>query len=98
MVSRLPLSLLLLSLSSAALLAADASNQVGKLEPMLGKKGPLLLEEKFDGDELPKGWTTKSGKLHLADGVLHATQTKESGRLCLFNCDVPMRDAAVQID
>lgn len=69
------------------------------LEPTLGKKGRLLLEEKFDGNMLPKGWTIKSGDVRVADGVLHATQKKErDGRLCLFNCDVPMQDAAIQID
>ena len=39
-----------------------------ELEPTLGKKGKLLLEEKFDGDTLPKGWTGKTGGLRVADG------------------------------
>jgi hypothetical protein len=69
------------------------------LEPVLGKKGSLLLEEKFDGDTLPKGWSITSGEVRVADGTLHATQKKEKdGRLCLFNCVQPMQDAAIQID
>ncbi|MCX7012054.1 MAG: hypothetical protein NTW86_05725 [Candidatus Sumerlaeota bacterium] len=68
------------------------------LEPTLGAKGRLLLEEEFDGDTLPKGWNLTSGGLRVADGALHASQTGESGRLGLFNCDLPMQDAAIQID
>ena len=69
------------------------------LEPILGKKGRLLREEKFDGDTLPTGWSIKSGGVRVADGALHAGQKKErDGRLCLFNCAQPMQDAAIQID
>src|SRR5687767_13101566 len=69
------------------------------LEPTLGTKGPLLLEETFDGDALPRGWIVKTGKLHVADGALHASRKKETdGRLGLFCCEQPMQDAAIQID
>lgn len=82
---------LLLVFWVAPLAAAD-------LEPALGKKGKLLLEEKFDGDTLPKGWTGKTGGLRVADGVLHASQKKEDSRLGLFSREQPMQDAAIQID
>lgn len=68
------------------------------LEPILGKKGRLLLEEKFDGDTLSKGWAGKTGGLRVADGALHAGQKKEDGRLGLFSREQPMQDAAIQID
>ena len=65
----------------------------------MGTTGRLLLEEKFDGDTLPKGWTVKSGGLRVADGILLASQKKDTdGRLGLFNCELPMQDAAIQID
>ena len=67
-------------------------------EPTLGKKGKLLLEEKFDGDTLSKGWTGKTGGLRVADGVLHASMKSSDGRLGLFNREQPMQDAAIQID
>jgi len=83
---------LLLVLCAAPVAAAD-------LEPTLGKKGRLLLEENFDGDTLPKGWSIKSGEVRGGGGTLHTTQKKErDSRLCLFNCVQPMQDAAIQID
>ena len=70
-----------------------------ELEPILGKKGRLLLEDKFDGDVLPKGWSIKSGAVRVADGTLHTNQRKEKdGRLCLFSREQPMQDAAIQVD
>jgi len=68
------------------------------LEPKLGAKGKLLLEENFDASTLPKGWTIKNGSVRVAEGALLASQNKEAGRLCLFNCEQPMQDAAIQID
>lgn len=67
------------------------------LEPALGKKGRLLLEEPFAGDALSKGWNIKSGKVRVANGELRTSQTKGE-RLCLFNRDLPLQDMAVQID
>jgi len=78
-------------LCAATVAAAD-------LEPKLGTRGTLLLEENFDADSLPKGWTIKNGSVRVADGALRASQNKEAGRLCLFHCEQPMQDAAVQID
>ena len=66
-------------------------------EPLLGKKGRLLLEETFDGDTLPKGWSVKAGRVRVADGALRASQKKDAGSLCLFSCEQPMQDAAIQI-
>ena len=78
-------------------IASVASVAAGGLEPILGKTGKLLLEENFDGDTLPKGWSSKSGKLRVGDGALRASQTKGE-RLCLFSRVQPMQDAAIQID
>jgi len=75
----------------AALTGAD-------LETKLGTKGRLLLEEKFDASSLPMSWSIKSGSVRAAEGVLRASQNKEAGRLCLFNCEQPMQNAAIQID
>jgi hypothetical protein len=71
----------------------------GGLKPTLGAAGRLLLEEKFEGDALPNGWTVKSGGLRVADGVLRAGQKKDTdGRLGLFSRELSMQDAAIEID
>src|SRR5437879_333406 len=75
-----------------------ATAAAADLEPKLGTKAALLLEENFDASALPTGWTIKSGSVRVADGALRASQNKEAGRLCLFNCEQPMQDAAIQID
>jgi hypothetical protein len=81
-----------LPLAEMRLVVAD------ELEPILGKKGQLLLEEEFAGQTLPKGWIVKAGKLHVADGTLHASQNREAGKLGLFSREQPMQDAVIQID
>jgi len=80
------------SFAGLALVAA------GELEPILGKKGRLLLEEEFAGATLPKGWIVKAGKLRVADGTLRASQDREAGKLGLFSREQPMQDAVIQID
>ena len=82
----------------ALLLAGLAPVAAGELEPILGKKGRLLLEEEFGGVTLPKGWTVKAGKLRVADGTLRASQDREAGKLGLFSREQPMQDALIQID
>jgi hypothetical protein len=87
-----PIVAILLALGIAPLEAAE-------LEPTLGKKGRLLLEETFDGSSLPAGWTGKTGGLRVADGTLHASQNRErDGRLGLFSRELPMQDAVIQVD
>jgi hypothetical protein len=75
----------------------DAARRRRWPEPVLGQKGMLLLGEGFDGDVLPGGWNTHSGRLRVTDGVLRASQEKGE-RLCLFSCARPMKDAAIRID
>ena len=84
--------------TSKPLAVMNAEKRSNGLEPTLGAKGRLLLEEEFDGGALPKGWNLKSGGLRVAGGVLHASQTGDGGHLGLFNCDLPMQDAAIQVD
>ena len=70
----------------------------GELEPTLGKKGRLLLQEEFEGQSLPKGWIVKAGTLHVANGTLRASQNREASKLGLFSREQPMQDAVIQID
>lgn len=67
-------------------------------EPKLGTKGKLLLEEKFSGADVPKGWTVNTGKLRVSEGVLHGSQLKADNHIGAFRYHLPLQDAAIQID
>jgi hypothetical protein len=69
----------------------------GGLDPTLGRKGRLLLNETFAGDTLPRGWNVKSGRVRVVNGELRTNQIKGE-RLCLFNCELPLQDMVIQID
>lgn len=86
---------LALILLTAALLSA--SSPAAELEPKLGKKGALLMEEKFDGKELPKGWNKNTGKLIIADGVLRASEVAADMHAAAFRRLLPLQDAAIYV-
>lgn len=76
---------------------AAFSSAAADLEPKLGKKGALLLEEKFDGRELPKNWNRNAGKLTVADGVLKASEVAANQHAAAFRRPLPLQDAAVLV-
>ena len=76
---------------ASSLLAAD-------LEPTLGKKGKLVLEEKFDGTTVPAGWNKNTGRISVADGVLHASQLASDNHIGAFRKLLPLQDCAIQLD
>ncbi|MEI7729788.1 MAG: family 16 glycoside hydrolase [Verrucomicrobiota bacterium] len=88
----------LLTLAGLAIALTVASGVAADLEPTLGKKGTLLLEEKFDGTEVPKTWRANTGKLRVADGALHASEKKSDSHIGAFRYALPVQDCAVQID
>jgi hypothetical protein len=69
-----------------------------ELEPTLGKKGRVLLDEKFDGATLPKGWTKNTGTLAVVDGVLHAGEVASEKHVGAFRRALPLGDCAIQLD
>lgn len=82
--------LLFLALSSFAA-AAD-------LTPQLGTLGDKLLEETFNGSEVPKGWNANTGTLRVAEGMLLAAEKSSDGHIGAFRFRLPVQDCAVQID
>ncbi len=68
------------------------------LEPTLGKKGKLLLDEKFEGDAVPKGWNKNTGVLTAAGGVLHASELASDQHVGAFRKLMPLQDCAIQLD
>ena len=80
---------------AAALTFFDAP--AAELETKLGKKGTLLLGEKFDGNELPKNWTRNTGKLTVTDGVLKASEVATDMHAAAFRRPLPLQDAAILV-
>jgi hypothetical protein len=85
------ISVLALALSAASLGAAD-------VEPTLGKKGRLLLDETFDGGVVPAGWNKNTGKLSVATGVLHASEVEAEHHAGAFRKPLPVQDCLIRVD
>jgi len=87
------LRILFFALTSITLpaLAAD-------IQPTLGKKGALLLEETFSGPAVPKGWHANTGSLRIVEGKLHAAEKSSDKHIGAFRHRLPLQDCAVQMD
>lgn len=68
------------------------------LAPQLGTKGKLLLEEKFEGSSVPKGWAVNTGTLAVKNGALRASEKASDKHIGAFRYRLPLQDCAVQID
>lgn len=88
----------LIARSTLLIVAVVSPALAADLEPTLGKKGKLLLEEKFNGNALPAGWTKNVGKISVADGVLHASQVASDNHIGAFRKALPVQDVVVQLD
>ncbi len=75
----------------------SASVRAAEIKPKLGQKGALLLEEKFDGAQLPKGWNRNTGKLTVADGLLKASEIAADMHAAAFRRPLPLQDAAIYV-
>ena len=68
------------------------------LQPLLGKRGALLLEENFDGADLAKGWAANTGSLRVVDGKLLAGEKSSDQHIGAFRHRLQVQDCAVQIE
>jgi hypothetical protein len=82
---------LVLVLGASTMRAAD-------LAPQLGTKGKVLLEEKFDGPAVPKGWGVNTGALAIQDGALRTSEKAADKHIGAFRYRLPVQDCAVQVD
>ena len=87
----------LVVVTTAVTLLASSALSAGP-SPTLGKKGKLLLEEKFEDDALPKGWNRNTGVLSVGGGVLHASQLASDNHIGAFRKMLPLQDCAIQLD
>ena len=68
------------------------------LEPVLGKKGRLQLEENFAGADVPKGWNRNTGVLAVSGGALHASELASDKHVGAFRKLLPLQHCAIQLD
>jgi hypothetical protein len=87
-----------LTVATAALILMAGSASGAGPDPSLGKKGKLLLEEKFEDGVLPKGWNKNTGVLSVGAGVLHASQLASDNHIGAFRKPLPLQDCAIQLD
>lgn len=82
----------------ALFVLASTLTRAADLTPQLGAKGKLLLEEKFDGPAVPKGWVANTGALVIKDGSLRASEKAADMHIGAFRYRLPVQDCAVQVD
>ena len=82
------------------MIMALVSNQgfSSDVEPILGKKGKVLLEEKFSESGEPSGWTKNKGTVRVVDGVLRINEIASDKHAGAFRKALPLKDFAIQLD
>jgi hypothetical protein len=88
--------LLLLPFALLALLAFPTF--AADLQPTLGQKGKLLLDEKFETAAVPAGWNKNTGQLSAKNGTLRASELASDQHLGAFRKLLPLQDCAIQLD
>lgn len=68
------------------------------LKPLSGTPGKVLLEEKFDGPDVPKGWSRNTGTLRIHEGRLMAGELASDKHIGAFRYRLPLQDCAIQLD
>lgn len=89
---------ILLFLVVVSLLSIVRAATPPEAEPVLGRRGAVLLHENFDGAALPAGWGRNTGVLTVRDGVLHAAELPADQHVGAFRKALPLQDAVVQLD
>lgn len=82
----------------AVAVLAGVSALAADLEPTLGKKGKLLLDESFASAAVAKEWTHAVGKVAVVDGALSVAEQKADKHVCAVRRKVAVKDAAVQFE
>jgi hypothetical protein len=77
---------------TATALAEKGTN----LQPTHVKPGKAVVEEKFDGSALPKGWTANKGTWQTTDGVLVGWEKKEDMHAAVLTLAKPFKSTAIR--
>ncbi len=67
-----------------------------ELKPVLVKPGKVVLEEKFDGSSMPKGWAAAKGDWQVKDGAIVGKEKVEDKHAAVLNIAKPFKNSAVQ--
>lgn len=89
--------IVLFSLMLLVCLAAVARAEKGvNLQPTHVKAGKAVVEEKFDGSTLPKGWTANKGTWQPKNGVLVGFEKKEDMHAAVLTLAKPFKSTAIR--
>lgn len=69
-----------------------------ELTTQLGKRGQLLLAEKFDGQDVPKAWKKNTGAIKLQDGSLRLSELAADKHIGAFRRPLPLQNMAIRLD
>ena len=87
----------LVFLASLLCVAAVVRAEKGvTLQPTHVKAGKAVVEEKFDGSALPKGWTANKGSWQPKDGTLVGYEKKEDKHAAVLTLARPFKSTAIR--
>src|SRR6478672_8909069 len=66
------------------------------LKTLISKASKNVLQEKFDGPKLPKGWAAAKGDFQVKDGTLVGWEKKEDMHAAVLNLQKPFKNSIVR--
>lgn len=86
------------NLSALFVLVLSLGSQAADSTTTLGTRGKLLFEEKFEGNQLPRGWIRTVGAIALSDGALRLNEMAADKHAGAFRKPLAVQNVAVQFD
>jgi hypothetical protein len=86
-----------IAIAGILLLSAMARAEKGAdLKPVLAKPGKVVLEERFDGQELAKTWAANKGDWQIKDGTVVGKEKKEDMHAAVLTLAQPFKNTIVR--
>src|SRR5947209_12916938 len=86
-------------LSAIAVLACAAIGRAEKdadLKLLISKASKNVLQEKFDGPKLPKGWAIGKGDFQVKDGTIVGWEKKEDMHPAVLTLQKPFKNSILR--
>jgi len=93
---RLSSMILFAGLGLLLLAGETRAEKDAKLNPVLAKPGTVVLEERFDGQELAKGWAVNKGTWQIKDGTVVGKEKKEDMHAAVLTLQKPFQNTVVR--